>query len=56
MASKGWWALGSTAIATVACIYLVHRSQQQERANLKLGVIRDDELYARKLKELGKKE
>lgn len=53
--SKGWWTLGVASITTAACIFLVHWSQKLERANLKVGVLRDDELYARKLQELGKK-
>lgn len=54
--SKGWWTLGVASITTAACIFLVHRSQKVERANLKVGVLRDDELYARKLRELGRRD
>ena len=54
--SKGWWTLGVASLTTAACIFLVHRSQKLERANLKIGVLRDDELYARKLQELRKAE
>ena len=39
--AKPWAALAAAVGLTAACLGLVHRQQQEERANLRQGVIRD---------------
>jgi len=49
--SGGPRALAVVTFATLTGIYFVHWGQQLERQNLKQGVVRDEILYAKKLKE-----
>jgi hypothetical protein len=50
-ANKGAVVLASTTLACVVLIGVVHDQQVTERDALHQGVIRDKELYKRKLRE-----
>lgn len=53
MTPRGKGFLVAVTVFTGAGIWAVHWTQVVERQNLHQGVIRDEELYARKLAELG---